>query len=647
MRYVRAFIFTLLAAWAIGFELQHTVLPGLPEAVFGKVSSDVALLASAMICCGRGLVQRRWPWTAIGLGLLAWTAGDLYWTLVLYDLDSVPIPSWADAGYLAFLPLMFAGLVGLARGHLRELPATLWLDASVAACGAAALSAAAVLGRVGFDGHLLAVATNAAYPIGDLALLALIVGTSSLRGWQRDWSWSWLGVGVLVFWLADSLYLITNADGSYAPGSFFDVGWAVAGIMFAAAAWAPGQTRSAEVRDGGAVTAAISLAFALSSLGLLLFAAWGAITPLAAALAGVSLLAVCARLLAANRINTRLLTQSRKEATTDPLTGLGNRRRLTVALERAVRTADVRCPTVLVLFDLNGFKHYNDTFGHPAGDALLQRLALRLAAYVGDRGSAYRMGGDEFCVLVPAAAAEPHAVGAELAEALSEHGVGFTISASYGIVALPQDADSAEEALRLADQHMYAHKHASRASVSRQASRVLLTAMNEHSAHLADHTVEVARLAGDVAHRLGISRREVDDVIRAAELHDVGKLGVPDVILQKPGPLDEREWSVMRRHPEWGADMVSRVPGLEELAQLVGAHHERWDGRGYPLGLRGEAIPLASRVISVCDAFEAMVSRRPYRAPLSVDSALRELLAGSGSQFDPNVVAAVEVEVGP
>ncbi len=103
----------------------------------------------------------------------------------------------------------------------------------------------------------------------------------------------------------------------------------------------------------------------------------------------------------------------------------------------------------------------------------------------------------------------------------------------------------------------------------------------------------------------------------------------------------------MRRHPEWGAEMVGRVPGLEDLARLVGAHHERWDGGGYPNGLRGEAIPLASRVISVCDAFEAMVSRRPYRAPLSVDSALRELLAAAGSQFDPQVVAAVEVEVGP
>jgi HD-GYP domain-containing protein (c-di-GMP phosphodiesterase class II) len=139
---------------------------------------------------------------------------------------------------------------------------------------------------------------------------------------------------------------------------------------------------------------------------------------------------------------------------------------------------------------------------------------------------------------------------------------------------------------------------------------------------------------------------EIELLECAARLHDVGKLGVPEAILRKPGPLDESEWAVMRRHPEWGAQMVARVPGLEGIAEYVRGHHERWDGRGYPDGLAGSRIPLASRVISVCDAFEAMVSRRPYRAPLSFDAALRELLAGAGSQFDPGLVAAVEAESG-
>jgi hypothetical protein len=175
---------------------------------------------------------------------------------------------------------------------------------------------------------------------------------------------------------------------------------------------------------------------------------------------------------------------------------------------------------------------------------------------------------------------------------------------------------------------------------------VLARAVDMRDDYTGRHSADVGALARRVGERIGIPPAQLAVLECAARLHDVGKLGVPDAILQKPGPLDEREWAVMRRHPEWGAEMVARVPGLEELARLVGAHHERWDGDGYPNGLSGEAIPLASRVISVCDAFEAMVSWRPYRAPLSVESAMRELLAASGSQFDPQVVQAVEVEVG-
>jgi len=158
------------------------------------------------------------------------------------------------------------------------------------------------------------------------------------------------------------------------------------------------------------------------------------------------------------------------------------------------------------------------------------------------------------------------------------------------------------------------------------------------------HSVQVGELARRVGVRIGMAEADLGMLEYAARLHDLGKLSVPDSILQKPGPLDEDEWAVMRRHPQWGAEMIAQVPGLEELATLVVAHHERWDGSGYPNGLAGEGIPLASRVISACDAFEAMVTRRPYRAPLTVDEALAELVAAAGTQFDPDVVAAVRVE---
>jgi HD-GYP domain-containing protein (c-di-GMP phosphodiesterase class II) len=174
---------------------------------------------------------------------------------------------------------------------------------------------------------------------------------------------------------------------------------------------------------------------------------------------------------------------------------------------------------------------------------------------------------------------------------------------------------------------------------------VLARAVDMRDDYTGRHSAHVGELARKVGERLGMPAGDIALLEFAARLHDLGKLAVPDTILQKPGPLDEDEWAVMRRHPEWGAEMVSSVPGLEQLGLLVASHHERWDGSGYPDGLAGESIPLASRVISVCDAYEAMVSRRPYRASLSVQSALGELSAGAGSQFDPVVVAAVVAEI--
>jgi len=338
------------------------------------------------------------------------------------------------------------------------------------------------------------------------------------------------------------------------------------------------------------------------------------------------------------------LRASRRElqsaATSDALTGLSNRRRLFADLERSTARGD---DALLLLFDLDGFKSYNDTFGHLAGDALLARLGHALARALEGRGRAYRLGGDEFCVLArPEGRAQ-----LELAAtaALSEHGDGFAVSASYGAVAIPAEASLAEDAMRLADQRMYAQKTSARASAGRQSTDVLLRVLAERHPDLEGHLDGVSRHAVAVGQRLGLDDEALDQLRLAAELHDVGKVAIPDAIIHKAGPLDESEWAFLRRHTLIGERIVAAAPALGPVAKLVRASHERWDGTGYPDATPGHDIPLGARIIAVCDAYDAMVSDRPYRRGRSATAAVDELRRCAGTQFDPAVVDAFVAEL--
>ncbi len=338
--------------------------------------------------------------------------------------------------------------------------------------------------------------------------------------------------------------------------------------------------------------------------------------------------------------NERLLAASREEANTDALTGLPNRRALMNDLDACAGRLGEGEPLVLALFDLDGFKQYNDTFGHPAGDALLVRLADRLRAELGDRARAYRMGGDEFCMLATAVGNGGHQLARSAADAMCERGAVFSIGCSYGLADLPADAVSAEDALRIADHRMYDHK-AGRASASRQSIDVLLEALNERSPGLHDHVDGVADLAVATAHRLGIPQHEVKRIEIAAQLHDIGKVAIPDSILNKPGPLDEEEWSFMHRHTLIGERIVLAAPSLAPAAELVRSSHERHDGRGYPDHLHGPEIPLGASIVCACDAYDAMISDRPYSQAKTVEAALEELQRCAGTQFRPEVVGAL------
>ena len=341
--------------------------------------------------------------------------------------------------------------------------------------------------------------------------------------------------------------------------------------------------------------------------------------------------------------NQQLLAHSRTEALTDVLTGLGNRRSFMARLAEVMPTRGDGGPAwVLVLLDLDGFKHYNDSFGHPAGDALLARLAGRLSETVAGIGTAYRMGGDEFCVLAEVEDGEGDGIARLAAAALSEGGESFDISCSFGFALMPAEAATAESALGLADRRMYLQKGEGRVSAKRQTADVLLRVLRERDPDLEEHHDDVGRLAQELSERVGLPEEAVDRIRLAAELHDVGKTAIPDSILNKPGKLDEAEWEFMRRHTLIGERIVLAAPALAHTAPLVRSSHERIDGTGYPDHLKGEQIPLGSRIIAICDAYDAMVSQRPYRAAMSTRAALAELRRSSGSQFDPGLVAVFE-----
>jgi diguanylate cyclase (GGDEF)-like protein len=354
-----------------------------------------------------------------------------------------------------------------------------------------------------------------------------------------------------------------------------------------------------------------------------------------------------------------------RDARTDNLTGLGNHRAYQTELrEHIAESGRTGRPFSLSLVDVDNFKHVNDVYGHPAGDEVLVLIGQLLGA--ADNAQAFRFGGDEFAVLFSldemSAYRELERIQRELA--LIDASPAGPVTISTGIASFPAHAGSAEDLQRTADGALYwAKQHGKNRSCLYSPSVVRIYSPDELERELernarlraaknlvrfldarhpstANHSEVVSGLAEAIGLQLGVEAEMVDDLRLAGLLHDLGKIGLPDAILNAPRRLTAEEYEIVKRHPEFGHSLLDGL-GIDPVEEWVLHHHEHWDGSGYPDGLAGDAIPLGARIILVADAFEAITANRPYRRAQSIDAALAELLDKAGTQFDPAVVEAL------
>jgi diguanylate cyclase (GGDEF)-like protein len=434
---------------------------GLDSLVNGHLY-DAVVVAAGLAC----LLKARSPesptaaWALIAAAVLCWAAGEIYWTEAIAENPSAPFPSPADVGYLAFYPLAALGVCLLLRARARELDWRLWMDGLIAALGTAAVGSALIFEFVAdhADGTTVEVATLLAYPIGDVLLLGLVVGIVALTRWRPGGTWTLLLFGLAATSVADVAFTLQSTDSTLPGGDWIEPIYLLSAVCLGGAAWLPAAEEiQPSARFDGFRELMVPGLFALIMVVLFVMQSVGGVTALTTVLWGATLFAVLARLAISVRENKRLLEQVR----TDHLTGLGNQGRMHTDLEARFARGEPE-PFMLALFDLNGFKRFNDTFGHPAGDEMLRQLGVGLSAAVAGAGAGYRVGGDEFAVLLDCAEGERDAAVRGAAEALTATGKGFEIGASWGAVAVPTEADTAVAALRLADVRMYAQKESRR-----------------------------------------------------------------------------------------------------------------------------------------------------------------------------------------
>jgi len=323
---------------------------------------------------------------------------------------------------------------------------------------------------------------------------------------------------------------------------------------------------------------------------------------------------------------------------TDALTGLFNRRFYEDELKRLDTKRNL--PMTIVMSDVNGLKLINDSFGHAIGDELLKKVAEVIKKACRADDIIARIGGDEFVILLPKTdASETEKIVQRVKDLLFEEKIGsIDISVSIGYETKKNEEETYQDIFKKAEDHMYQEKLFQSPSMRGKTLSVIINTLHEKNKREEAHSHRVSVLCKSMGEALGMSDNDIEQLKMVGLLHDIGKIAINETIINKTSDLTDDEWKEIKRHPEIGFRILSTVNDMSDMANYVLYHHERWDGNGYPKGLKGEEIPLVSRIITLAEAYDAMTSKSNYRSTLPDEQVIEELRRNSGLQFDPDLL---------
>ncbi len=627
------------------------------------------VFAAALSCALRTSVDRdnRQAWAMWALALAIWGTGA---TVDALGVGTETSTTFGDVCRVAFYPLAYLGLVQLVRGRITRFASALWLDGLIGAAAVGAVGTGVVLQPAlsTSEDDLPRLVVSLIFPLGDMLLIAFVAGVMALNSWRPGRAWIVIGTG-LGFLSIGHAWSITFPDPGSPAAQIIPLLTSMGIALIGFAAWAPTRLATQIRMEGWGLLVGPTL-FGWLTVALVAYGNFAELGALGLGLAGVTLVLVMVRTGLTFRENMAIATELRDEvarASVDALTGLHNHRAFFEALDREMSHAvRHRRDLSIAVLDIDGFREVNREFGHEEGDHVIAQVGRVIAGTLRNEDLLARVGGEEFGVILPSTDLESAWYAAERARrAIEELDIpGVTdITVSCGVCDRSTATDT-NEMIRFAEGALYWAKTHGKNRVERYVPDVVRVLSAQERAETAErhrtlsaitalaravdakdpttqaHSEHVATVAALIAEHLGLDAALRTAIHEAGLVHDVGKIGVPDAVLLKPGGLTDKEFAIMRSHAALGAQIVSDVLSEEQTA-WVRHHHERLDGFGYPDGISGDAIPLGARIIAVADAWDAMTADRSYRSALDERAVLDVMCEGAGTQWCEQSIMAL------